>query len=144
MQYVAHRALLDARHEEPGKPPSEWRTVRAHYQMLAPFSAPARAALVPPDYPEWMGYVLAWSDALTGRSGSANGELTWPAVVAWRDLSGEAPLPHEVDALLSLDYARTYPDKIDMPVVEAAAPRAKGTAWAAWEARVRGTTTEVR
>jgi hypothetical protein len=77
--------------------------------------AEAIRELAGPDFPEALEYLYDWLYELHGRSGvgfNGFGPLTYETVMAWASLTGAAPSPLDVRALLTLDsILLSPPDK---------------------------------
>lgn len=75
-------------------------------------SVRARAALEGPPAPPELEYLLGWAIELgEGRRYGMNGPepISYTDIDAWARLTGRAPAPHEVQALVLLDRARLFP-----------------------------------
>lgn len=89
-------------------------TRRSHLEVAASRgNAKAIAALEGPPYPEPLRYLHGWAMELVGRSGAdMNGlaPISYGTIADWARLTGRAPAPHEIRALLRLDAAMRRPD----------------------------------
>lgn len=59
-------------------------------------------------FPDVLAYLWEWVIALHGRSGVGMGglaPLSYATIAAWAKLTGQRPLPYEVEALMALDAA---------------------------------------
>lgn len=74
----------------------------------------AIALLDGPEPPDSVRYLLEWADRLAstrtvGPHGALNG-FTDEMIRAWAENMDLRPLPHEIDALLTLDLLMRFPD----------------------------------
>lgn len=110
-------------------------TLRDHLEASARAGSNASAAqLVEPDFPDELGYLLVWANALVGRSGAGMAglaPLSHAEVMAWAALSDTRPEPWEVGALMELDAALRWrePDEEEKPAEKGQAAPAMERAW---------------
>jgi hypothetical protein len=74
----------------------------------------AIARLAGPGLPDSVAYLLGWADTLAqwrtvGPHGALEG-VTPQLIESWARLYDIRPLPHEVDALITLDVLMRFPD----------------------------------
>jgi hypothetical protein len=109
MQYMAHESMLNT-------PSPDGSPTRAHYEKLARHGDQVSIdKLKPPEYPEWIDYLREWAVELHGRSGVGMGgyaPLTYTTIADWSRLNRVPIDPEEVRALMQLDAAMLYPDKL--------------------------------
>lgn len=71
-----------------------------------------------PDCPEPLAYLVEWLDELHRRSGVTEhgySPLSWPALAAWSQFTGNVPERCECDALFLLDTVRLNPGEWKEP-----------------------------
>lgn len=69
--------------------------------------------LTGPEPPDAVAYLLEWTDELARtRTVGPHGVdgFSYPMIESWARLTDRSPLPHEVDALLTLDAVMRFPE----------------------------------
>lgn len=91
------------------------RTVRQELEVGARMGDPeCLKRLTGPEPPDSVAYLLGWADTLAqwrrvGPHGALEG-FTPQLIESWARLYDISPLPHEVDALMTLDVLMRFPD----------------------------------
>jgi len=110
MQFAAWDARMSTPDKSGSTPRDSWRALAKRGRL------DAYTHLDGPAFPDSLGYLWEWSRDLrrgTGTDMNGKAPLSWIVLDAWARHSGNAPAPHEIDALFSLDAVMRHPDSLD-------------------------------